>query len=111
MEASTGFCTTLQEWRAVAAPDDQTGQCPIYFLHVVGECQDGAVRFLFRRGAYSTTTHYYAADSGDYLCMVTTTDVDELDDPRACEIECEDATVIEMICPANGDPGDAITLP
>lgn len=111
MDASSDFCTTLEEWRAAAEPDDKTGQCPVYFLHVVGECQDGAVRFLFRRGAYTTTTLYYAADSGEYLCMVRTTDIDEPVGRRGCEIECEDATVIEMICPANGDPGEPINLP
>ena len=108
------FATVLAEWRADAADPSCGEDFPNIRSMYSGECPDGT-RFLYRTDGLHGVVKYFDADSGafegetfrgDYLI------------PPCCavyyspnRIECDDATVTEVLCGTYPAVGDSVSFP
>jgi hypothetical protein len=109
--ATTGFATTLQDWRAEVEETGCGSSESHTFTMWIGVCGDGN-RFLERGRGLSGVYNFYDGESGEFVGARFWAD---LIVPPCCavwylpgRIECAGATVTEVLCGERIAEGDAI---
>jgi hypothetical protein len=111
----TGFETTASEWEAEYGswPPllDDDGKQMFPFVYA-GQCSSG-MKFLFSGTGYTTLTHFFEGNSGEFIALRTGTDVaDSVCHGRSYwphRVECLDATVTSALIGELYGPGDPIS--